>query len=212
VNSAPFDVFLSYSRADQTIVERVAQALHASGLRAFLDRWYLNPGRSWPEALEDALASCRAVAILLGPDGFGPWQQREQYKALDRQTKEPAFRVIPVVLPGIKDPALGFLGLNTWVDLRSDLDHGLELLAKAIRGEPAGPPRAGARSARGGLPLPRPAALPRGGRPVLLRPRSVHHHAAQADCHGEPDHRGRRLGLGQIFGRPGRSVNAPPSL
>src|SRR5512144_1598678 len=140
MNGTPVDVFLSYSRADQTMVERVAQALHANGLRVFLDRWYLTPGRSWPEALEDALASCRAVAILLGPDGLGPWQQREQYKALDRQTKEPAFPVIPVVCPGTKDPALGFLGLNTWIDLRSDLDCGLELLAKAIRGEPAGPP------------------------------------------------------------------------
>src|SRR4051795_3804141 len=143
MDSAAFDVFLSYSRADQALVERVAQALHARGLRVFLDRWYLAPGRSWPEALEDALARCRAVAVLLGPDGLGPWQQREQYKALDRQAREPAFPVIPVVLPGTTDPALGFLGLNTWVDLRPDLERGLELLARAVRGEPAGPAEQG---------------------------------------------------------------------
>ena len=121
------------------MVERVAQAMHALGLKVFLDRWYLAPGSSWPEALERALASCRAVAVLLGPSGMGPWQQREQYRALDRQAKTPDFPVIPVVLPGTEDLALGFLGLNTWVDLRSDLERGLGLLAKAVHGEPAGP-------------------------------------------------------------------------
>ena len=139
MSEGAFDVFLSYSRDDQQTAERVAETLHAQGLKVFLDRWYLRPGCSWPEALERALADCRAVAVLLGPRGIGPWQQREQYQALDRQAKTPDFRVIPVVLPGTEDLALGFLGLNTWVDLRSDIEQGLGLLAKAVRGEPAGP-------------------------------------------------------------------------
>ena len=83
----------------------------------FLDRWYLAPGRPWPQALEEALHTCRAVAVFLGPAGMGPWQQREHYLALDRQAASATFPVIPVLLPGA-DPALGFLGLNTWVDLR----------------------------------------------------------------------------------------------
>src|SRR4051794_21859927 len=69
VDGAAFDVFLSYSRADQAVIERIAQHLHAHGLTVFLDRWYLAPGRSWPEALESALAQSRAVAVLLGPNG-----------------------------------------------------------------------------------------------------------------------------------------------
>jgi hypothetical protein len=134
------DVFLSYSRADQAVVEGVAKRLHGLGLQVFLDRWYLAPGCSWPQALERALADCRSVAVALGPSGMGAWQQREQYHALDRQAHTPGFRVIPVVLPGTEDLALGFLGLNTWVDLRTNLDRGVELLAKAVRGEPAGGP------------------------------------------------------------------------
>jgi hypothetical protein len=38
VDSTLFDVFLSYSRADQSVIERVAQALHARGFKVFLDR------------------------------------------------------------------------------------------------------------------------------------------------------------------------------
>jgi hypothetical protein len=71
---------------------------------------------------------------------MGPWQQREAYLALERQGREARFPVIPVLLPGA-EPALGFLGQQTWVDLRTAPGDSvlLEILAGAIRGEPPGP-------------------------------------------------------------------------
>jgi hypothetical protein len=51
--------------------------------------------------------------------------QRELWFALDRQVREEkegrAFPVIPVLLKGA-DLTPGFLFLNTWVDLRRELD------------------------------------------------------------------------------------------
>jgi hypothetical protein len=111
-----FDVFFSYSTVDHAAVERVARSLHERGIRVFLDRWYLAAGQPWPQALEQTLAACGAVAVFIGADGLGPWQQRERDLALDRQGREPGFPVIPVLLSAA-DPALGFLRLNTWVDL-----------------------------------------------------------------------------------------------
>jgi hypothetical protein len=75
--------------------------------------------------------------VVLGPTGMGSWQQREHYLALDRQARDPSFGVIPVLLSNA-DPALGFLALNAWVDLRGGIDNAqtLDLLAAAIRGEP----------------------------------------------------------------------------
>src|SRR3712207_2643892 len=90
------DVFLSYSTADHVAVETVARALNASGLRVFLDRWYLVPGQPWPQELERLVGGCRAVAVFLGHGGLGPWQQRERDLALDRQGRDPTFGVIPV--------------------------------------------------------------------------------------------------------------------
>ena len=58
-----FDVFLSYHWRDRREVESLAQTLHQEGLKVFLDRWYLTPGQSWPQALERALTSCIAVAV-----------------------------------------------------------------------------------------------------------------------------------------------------
>ncbi len=140
VTVARYDLFLSYNWRDHGQVESVANALQERGLSVFLDRWYLVPGRPWPQALEDALRDCRGVAVFLGPHGMGPWQQREQYLALERQDKDVKFTVIPVLLPG-SDPALSFLALNTWVDLRKGIDDpvALKVLESAARGEAPGP-------------------------------------------------------------------------
>ena len=148
-----FDVFVSYSRADQDAVEQIGRALRARGLTVFVDRWYLVAGQSWPEALERHLRDCRAVAVCIGASGIGAWQQREHYKALDRQVHEPGFPVVPVLLPGADDPALGFLGLNTWVDLRHGLEDGtmIDILARAVRGMSPGDEEASIPDPRGAI-------------------------------------------------------------
>jgi len=139
-----FDVFLSYHWRDHAQVEALARRLREQNLTVFLDRWYLTPGQSWPKALEETLAGCRAVAICIGQGEMGPWQQREQYLALERQVaaerRGQRFPVIPVLLPGA-EPPLGFLSQQTWIDFRACVDDPmlLTILVKAIHGEPPGP-------------------------------------------------------------------------
>ena len=124
-----FDVFLSYHWRDHAQVESLAQRLRKAGLRVFLDRWYLTPGTNWLNALEKTLARCKSVAVCIGAE-MGPWQQREQYSALERQVGEERrgvqFPVIPVLLPGAESP-LGFLKQNTWVDFRTSADDPVRL-------------------------------------------------------------------------------------
>ena len=145
-----FDVFLSYSRADAPNAQRLVQLLRSRGLKVFFDRDYLTPGQAWPMLLEKHLRACRAVAICLGPEGLGPWQQREQYVALDRQAQEDHFPVIPLLLPGAKDPPLGFLRLSTWIDLKAGVEDwpALNVLERAIRGQAPSPDDAGLPDAR----------------------------------------------------------------
>lgn len=135
-----YDLFLSYHWRDRDEVEQLARALRQEGLEVFLDRWYLVPGLRWQTALERVLLSCRAVAVLIGPHGLGSWQQREKELAFDRQARDESFPVIPVLLPGA-EPALEFLSLNTWVDLREGIEapDNLSILSRAARGEPPGP-------------------------------------------------------------------------
>ena len=110
-----YDLFLSYSSADQRIVEEVEHKLADAGLKElFLDRRNLLIGTRWRPMLEKALGSSKAVAIFVGPGEMGSWQQKEVDIALDLQSKGPSFPVIPVLLPG-GEPPLGFLGQLTWV-------------------------------------------------------------------------------------------------
>src|SRR4029077_16869125 len=113
--AAAQQVFLSYHWQDRAAVEAVAGALPERGIEPFLDRWYLAPGQPWQSALQLILGRCQAVAVFIGQQGLGSWQQREAELALDRQAREAGFPVIPVLLPGA-DAALGFLKLNTWID------------------------------------------------------------------------------------------------
>ncbi|MBK9945869.1 MAG: SUMF1/EgtB/PvdO family nonheme iron enzyme [Nitrospira sp.] len=141
--SNSYDVFLSYHWRDHAQVEALAHRLHEQKLTVFLDRWYLAPGQSWPKALETTLANCRAVAVCIGQGEMGPWQQREQYLALERQVaaerRGQTFPVIPVLLPGA-EPPLGFLSQQSWVDFRARVDDPvlLNTLVNAIHGKPPG--------------------------------------------------------------------------
>lgn len=137
---ATHDVFLSYNRRDEAVAHRIGDSLRAAGLRVFLDRWELTPGQDWLPRLESALSDCGSIAVVLGPHGIGAWQSREVQVALDRKAREPDFPVVPVMVEGA-DPPLGFLALQTWIDLRDRASEarGLLCLQRALRGESPGP-------------------------------------------------------------------------
>ena len=83
----------------------------------------------------------RGVVVFLGPNGLGRWQRRELALALDRQTREATFPVIPVLLPASEaGDYSGFLLLNTYADLRGGLnDPGtLDAIMRAVRSPATG--------------------------------------------------------------------------
>jgi hypothetical protein len=128
-------LFLSYNHTDHQAVLAIRRLLELRGLRTFLDRDHLAPGLLWPQALEQALKSSRAVAVFLGPHDLGLWQKREMFFALDLQVQfereNRRFPVIPVLLRDAQ-PQMGFLFQNTWVDFR-DTTHETEALEMLIR-------------------------------------------------------------------------------
>ncbi|AGA91585.1 hypothetical protein Thimo_2887 [Thioflavicoccus mobilis 8321] len=116
-----YDLFLSYNRRDRAIVDPLAGALCERGLKVFKDDWFLRPGEPWPLALEKSLMASRAVAVAVGRNGLGPWQQREAAAALDLQARRPpddGLPVIPVLLDqdSARQAGLAFLLQNTWVE------------------------------------------------------------------------------------------------
>src|SRR4029077_20121244 len=134
-----YDAFLSYARADTRHAKEIDALLSQNGVSTFFDRRNLTTGQPWLRALEEAIGAAKAVIVLVGPHGLGNTQQYERELALVRQTRDRKFPVIPVLLPGTRDPPVGFLQLLTWVDFASvpkvsDAPDEIERLLGAVKG------------------------------------------------------------------------------
>ncbi|MBF0550288.1 MAG: toll/interleukin-1 receptor domain-containing protein [Deltaproteobacteria bacterium] len=139
-----YDVFLCHNSQDKPVVRELAKSLQARGLKVWLDEWELIPGRRWQDALEEVIEEghVRTAAVLVGPDGFGPWQNMELRVFLDEFVRCD-LPVIPVLLPeapsGIRLPL--FLRGFTWVDLRKGFsEKDLDRLIWGITGTKPEPP------------------------------------------------------------------------
>ena len=126
-------------------MEQIAKRLEdEGGLEVFLDIWNLIPGDPFQEDLEKALKNSRTVAVFLGPSGISAWHNEEMRVALSTRVANRKRRVIPVLLPGARQPDVdelpSFLARLLWVDFRKGLDdeEAFRMLEKGIRGEKPG--------------------------------------------------------------------------
>jgi tetratricopeptide (TPR) repeat protein len=138
---AEYDAFISYSRADSQHAADIDSALRQKGLRTFFDRRDMGPGLPWVRAVEAAIGAAKAAVILVGPSGLGNTQQYERELAFARQTHEPTFPVVPVLLPNTRDPPFNFLRVVTWVDFSQatkvwDAPNELQRLLTAVQPRP----------------------------------------------------------------------------
>ncbi|MCC7206600.1 MAG: toll/interleukin-1 receptor domain-containing protein, partial [Anaerolineae bacterium] len=65
-----YDVFISYSRRDQTSAEFVMDELKRlwPGVRVFFDRLEIDTGAAWQQRIFEALDDCNKVIALYSPD------------------------------------------------------------------------------------------------------------------------------------------------
>ncbi len=132
-----FDVFLNHNSRDKPVVEEICTWLEAQGLRVWLDKKEFRPGFPWQESLEEGIQTSRAVAVCIGFDGLGPWQEPEA-RAFIAQSRREKIPVIPVLLPGCPESSqlTLFLQAFAWVDLREGLtEAGLARLVWGITGK-----------------------------------------------------------------------------
>jgi hypothetical protein len=123
-NSTRYNLFLSHSHADASLVLNVATQLDDLGISCFLDRWEMIPGQSSTVGLEVAMARSDAVAVIVAEHGMGRWHAEEARQAL-RQSIDAGKRAFVVWMPGADDdPA----DLSTWLRERSYVDLRREIV------------------------------------------------------------------------------------
>jgi cellulose biosynthesis protein BcsQ len=132
-----FDVFLSYDSRDASAALEVAKSLRQRGVRVWIDREQIVPGSRWLAALEEAIESSSAIAVLIGRN-MGAWQSLETRSLLSSFLGH-GKPVIPVLLPGAPDIEYVelplFLRSVSFVDLREEPGpQGLDRLVWGITG------------------------------------------------------------------------------
>lgn len=137
-----FDVFLSHAHLDAEAVEKLGARLEdEADLKVWLDKWILVPGNHWQQEMSRGLNQAKICAVCIGQNTPKGWFREEIERALNRQTQDDTFRVIPVILPqGDSSLIDDFLELRTWVDFKQGIDdaYSLHVLVSGIRGIPPG--------------------------------------------------------------------------
>ena len=119
--------FFSYSRTDSEFALKLAADLKKAGANAWLDQLDIEPGAPWDRAVEDALTQSPRVLLILSPNSVASDNIRDEVSfALNEQK-----RIIPVLYRDCKVPFR--LARLQHIDFRTDYEHGLETLLRALR-------------------------------------------------------------------------------
>ena len=112
------DVFLSYSREDQSTARRVAEGLEQAGLTVWWDQ-ALRSGEAYDRVTEKALEDARAVVVLWSKTSVESRWVRTEATQADRDSK-----LVPAMIEPCKRPIMFELthttDLSNWKGDRND--------------------------------------------------------------------------------------------
>ncbi|MGB7381143.1 MAG: TIR domain-containing protein [Rivularia sp. (in: cyanobacteria)] len=97
-----FDVFLAHNSKDKSDIIIIAELLKQQGLNPWLDKEQIPPGSWFQEVIQQAIPQVKSAAIFIGSNGLGRWQRLE-LRSFTSRCVEANIRVIPVMLPGVKE-------------------------------------------------------------------------------------------------------------
>lgn len=132
------DVFLSYSREDVAIMQKVRDELRADGFAVWTDEG-IEPGTpSWKVEIEEALLNTTSVVVLLSPSASQSKWVRNELDFAETHRK----RIFPMMVRGDEADSVPF-GFTTyqWIDIREkkQFESGLTRLKTTLhkaKGEP----------------------------------------------------------------------------
>lgn len=119
--------FFSYSRQDTEFAQRLAQDLRASGASVWLDQLDIRPGQRWDRTVQDALANCPRMLVVLSPSSVDSENVMDEVSfALERKKT-----VIPVLY---RDCDIPFrLGRVQYIDFRVGYEKALKELVENLK-------------------------------------------------------------------------------
>jgi hypothetical protein len=123
-------IFISYSRRDSEIMQRIVLYLRDQGFKVWVDNERLVPGTAiWEEEIEKAIKASSTVLIIMSPDSKNSEWVRREISLADQYRKH----IMPVLVRGDEDASVTLrLATRQFVDLRHNEDKGLKSLYNAL--------------------------------------------------------------------------------
>ena len=123
-------VFMSYSRRDHEVMQRIVAFLRKQGIKAWVDNEKLIPGTPiWEEEIEKAIKGASAVIVVLSPDAKNSEWVRREISLADQNRK----RIFPVLVRGNEDSSITLrLITRQYVDIRENEIAGLNALYNSL--------------------------------------------------------------------------------
>jgi hypothetical protein len=144
-NDQAWDVYITYADADRDAAHQLAIKLHERHFKVFFDEWTISDGEVTSRRMEEGIRNSLNGIVAVSPDTVMEDWAEEQYSALLNKAVRKKQRLIPVLVgrPGEVDLP-PFLATRQKVDLRDPTEatqrRSLDNIAKALRGQPPGPP------------------------------------------------------------------------
>ncbi len=127
-------VFISYSRLDESPARKLYDSLSKQGFSPWLDKVSLLPGQTWENEIKTAIQKSNFVILLLSKNSLDRqgYFHKEIRLALDALETIPSGKIflIPARLDSCDVPT--FLQAIQWVDLFSDWDDGFKKIRDAL--------------------------------------------------------------------------------
>lgn len=123
INHMKYDVFISYSRKDMAIADRVCDALDSVGITYFVDRGEICAGEDFPEIISEAIINSSKVLFLASKSAYASkFVKREIFFAFKKKDEGD---IIPYIIDNTKLPAnFDFVFCTT--NYRNIVDHPIE--------------------------------------------------------------------------------------
>jgi len=128
-------VFISYSRRNKRLAEKLAARLRAAGHYPWIDSADILVGQSIAENIQRAIDACEFICFLVtGHSLKSSWAPVEVSAALNREFGSKSIKVLPLLADkAIKAQALPpFLADKKVADFRNSFDQGFAQLQQAI--------------------------------------------------------------------------------
>ena len=94
-----YDVFVSHSSEDKTIVRGIAERLRLDGLKVWLDEWEIQPGDNIPAKIEEGLENSNTLILCMSANAYSSeWAQLESGTFRFRDPLNKDRRLIPLRL------------------------------------------------------------------------------------------------------------------